>query len=208
MEQVEKIEEEHTSASEATTEETKDQSQLSEESKTQIDYKAKLEEERRRREKAEAKLVELKQERKTAQTQEEVIDVDSRIAEIEQRMSEKLEQRVREIQFQSQEQRYESLVASVSSSDDEAELIKHILKNDINPSGDIERDVRRAKLLANEDKVITENSELKRALATRKTVGGISTTGQRLREDKPVWSAKDIKFAKQAGLDLSKLKKS
>lgn len=208
MEEVEKKEEETTSAPEATTGETETQSTLSEESQTQIDYKAKLEEERQRREKAEAKLVELKRERKDVQPQDDSSLDDERIADIERKLEEKLENRVREIQFQSQESKYEDRIAQYASNSDEAELIRYILKNDIKQSGDVEKDVRRAKMLANEDKIVQENAELKRAIVARKTTGGISTGGQKLREDRPVWSATEQKFAKVAGIDLSKLKKS
>jgi len=207
MSQVEINEADLTATSEATTEENKSETTLSEESKnTGVDYKAKLEEERARREKAEARIVELKRERKEAHTQESVEDIDDQIASIEKRMEEKLESRVREIQYQSQEQRYEEAITSIASTKDEAELITHILKHDINPTGDIVKDVRRAKILANEDSIAEENAELKKALATRGTAGGMSTAGHKVREQKQQWSAKDVKFAKAAGIDLSKLK--
>lgn len=210
MEKVEKNEVEQSTASEATTEENKDQSTRSEASQTQtegIDYKAKLEAERQRREKAEAKLVDLKKEKKEANSEEEREDIDARIKKLEDNFEKRLEEKTRELEMRSEERRYSDAISSVASSTDEAELIKHILKNDIKPTGDIERDVRRAKLLANEDNLTSENEELKKALTARKTAGGISTSGQRVREEKQTWTAADHKFAQAAGLDLSKVGK-
>jgi disulfide oxidoreductase YuzD len=200
MSEVEKNTADLTATSDATTDEITGQSQLSEESQTQIDYKAKLEEEVRRREKAEAKIIEQKRVMKESQVEEPVSQ------DLEKLLEDKLEQKFRELQFQTQEHRYSDVIKSYSTSAEEAQLMEHILKHDIVASGDIEKDVRRAKMLANEDKITQENTELKRALTARNTAGGISSGGQKVRETKQQWSAKDIKFAKEAGIDLSKLK--
>lgn len=208
MDNVEKNEVEQPTTSEATMEETKVQSQLSEESKTQVvDYKAKLDAERERREKAEAKIVELKKEKKESSSQEEREDLEARIAGLEAKLLETVEAKTKELELKSEQRRYSEAISAISSSEDEAALIRHILENDIKPTGDIERDVRRAKLLANEESLTSENEELKHALVARKSSGGISTGGQRVIEDKQTWSAADRKFAQAAGLDLSKVGK-
>ncbi len=67
--------------------------------------------------------------------------------------------------------------------------------------------MRRAKLLANEDNLTSENAELKQALIARKSSGSISTGSQRVIEEKQTWTATDRKFAQAAGLDLSKIGK-
>lgn len=208
--EVEKKQAEQTAPSEATTEEQKDQSQLSEESKTQpggINYAEKLEQERKRREKAEAKIVDLKKEKKEAKTEEEQDVLEARIAQLEQSLISIVEQKTQELEMRTQRSRYDEAIRAVSSSEDEQALIRDILEHDIKPTGDIERDVRRAKILANEDSIANENEELKRALTARSTAGSISTGGQRVIEEKQTWTAADRKFAQAAGLDLTKVGK-
>lgn len=207
MNKVEKNEAEKTAASEATTEETKDQPKLSEESKTQVegvDYKAKLEAERLRREKAEARLVDLKREQKESESKG---DEEDRLLAMEERLMSRLEEKTSQLQKQSKQSKYDDAISSVASSEDEAALIQHILDNDIKPTGDVAKDVRRAKILANEDDLFSENTELKKALSSRKTVGGISSGSQRVAENKKTWSNADKKFAAANGLDLSKIGK-
>lgn len=209
MSEVEKKEVEQTTTPEATTGETQAEPKLSEESKnTGVDYAAKLEEERQRREKAEAKLVELKREKKEAKTDgEDTSSIDARIESVKAELQQDFDKKVRELALQSESRRYDDAISSLASNSDEAALMKHILENDIVPTGDIERDVRRAKMLANEDKIASESAELKQALVSRNTAGGIATGSQRMQEETPNWTAADRKFAAAAGLDLSKLGK-
>lgn len=210
MSQVEKNEVDHTTAPDATPGETQDQPKLSEEQQTQdggIDYKAKLEQERLRREKAEKKIVDLKREKKEAPTSEGVSELEARLKELEASFSSRLEDTAKQLEMRSREDKYNDAINSVSSSEDEAELIKHILHNDIRATGDVARDVQRAKLLANEDRLVSENAELKAALASKRTAQSMATVGQRVQEDRQAWSAADIKFAKAAGLDVTKLGK-
>lgn len=210
MSEVEKKEVEQTTASEATTEETKAEPKLSEEStNTGVDYKAKLEEAQKRVEKAENKIVDLKRELKETDGEEAQSDLKEQIAALQEKVQSfesMFENKAQELEMKAEERRYNDAVASVSSTDDEAQLIKHILKHDIKPTGDIDRDVRRAKLLANEDSLTSENAELKQSLVAKRTAGGVSTGGQRVRQEEPQYSAKDLKFAKAAGLDLTKSK--
>ncbi len=135
MDDVEKKEVELTTPSEATTEETKEQPKLSEESQTQVvDYKAKLEAEQLRREKAEARIVELKKEKKEVSTSQEREDLESRIEELESRLLSTVEEKTRELEMKSEQRRYSDAISSMSSSEDEAALIRHILENDIKPT--------------------------------------------------------------------------
>lgn len=206
MSEVEKKDVEQTTAPEATTGEDKAESKLSEESQN-TDYAAKLEEAQKRVEKAENKIVDLKRELKESDNDSEKNDLEEQIATLQEKVSSfesMFDQKAQELEMKAEERRYNEAVASVSSSDDEKALIQHILKHDIKPTGDVERDVRRAKLLANEDSITSENAELKQSLVAKRTAGSISTGGQRVTQEEPQYSAKDLKFAKAAGIDLTK----
>lgn len=208
MSEVEKNEVEQTTNSGATAEETKAEPKLSEElQNTGIDYKAKLAEAQKRVEKAESKIVELKRELKDSDDDSEKDDLREQIASLQEKVlsfESMFDQKAQELEMKAEERRYNDAIASVSSSDDEKALIQHILKHDIKPTGDVERDVRRAKLLANEESLVSENAELKQSLVAKRTAGGISTGGQRVQDKEPKYTATDLKFAKVAGINLTK----
>ncbi len=75
---------------------------------------------------------------------------------------------------------------AISSNQDERELIKHHYENTINPTGTsrsaVLKDLARAKMLANEVKIMRENAELRTALAARNS---LSNTSEGTNQDKP-----------------------
>jgi len=143
------------------TEETK------EESSQDIDYKAELDRERERRIKAEAIIQRNKEKPKENDdfdapeyNQEQINEL---VAKQVKEQVEVLERRVTAGQI-------DSLVKQVSSSPDEAALIKYHLDNTVRPSGDVQADVDYAKLLANSKKFSSQMNEMKRAIVAKNSV--------------------------------------
>lgn len=154
----------------------------------EFDYKAELESERKRREKAEAKLVKLKKDKKEGND-----------PDIESKVNELLESKLSEIEKRTQEREYERVVKAYSQGEDEAELIQYHLNNSIRLTGDTEEDVRRAKILANEKKILETQSELSHAVRSR---GAIQTTpnmsGQKQKvTQEPEYTADELKLLKR-----------
>lgn len=140
-----------------------------------VNYAQKLEEERAARQKAEKKLNQaeynienLKKERK--QQEQEKNQIDS--GEIES-VRQELDNKFNEMQRSMLQDQIDSEIDTVSSDEKEAELIRHMYENTLQPNGydrrSIRKDIQRAKLLANEDRYVQENQALKDSLASEKT---------------------------------------
>lgn len=103
-----------------------------------VDYKGLYEEEKTRRTRAENKIV--KQKKKY---QSDSDDEDGRNFDVDDIVSRVTEQTRSEM-------RVDSLISQYTSDEGEQKKVRDSL-NDINPTGDIEKDVRRAVLIANEE---------------------------------------------------------
>lgn len=133
-----------------------------------VDYKAELEAERERRERAEDKIVKLKKDKQETPP-----------AEIPQDAMEKLKQELLEVQqaelskirMESSRSVIEAEISKRSTSDDEAALIRYHLENSVKMSGDVAKDVARAKLLANEKHYQKGMQEMAEALKAKNATG-------------------------------------
>lgn len=137
-----------------------------------VDYEALYEEERKRREKAEKVLV--KQKRDARQQVEDQttgldVDVDSIAEKVEQVVAQRLNE-FEKTQFQGL---IEDTIKANASNNGEAKLIQLHYEQSLQPSGftkaDVLRDVKRAKLLANEKKYDAKVSELTAAAKAKQT---------------------------------------
>lgn len=172
-------EDESKTTDETTVEETveeEEKSESEEEPQEAVDYKKQLEEEKARRERAEKKVVELKKSNKSS------VDVDEVISIAKQALKEEFEsQKAEEIDVTTSE-----ILAQIATSPEEKELIEFHYANTINKSGytkqSIYQDLTRAKLLANEQKLIKQNAELKKALISKSTISAPSFAGTPIRE--------------------------
>lgn len=135
-----------------------------------VDYKAELEKEKKRREQAEFVIESLKKEKKEKDSGKEGQgEADDKTVDVEKIIEQKLEK----FKLEAVGNNVQSILGQISATPEEAELIKHHYENTIKRSGystnDILNDLTRAKLLANEKKIIAENEELKKALGSRDT---------------------------------------
>lgn len=150
---------------------------------SEIDYKALLEKERSQRERAEKKIVKLKN------RERETVDEDAIAA-----LREEISNLRGEITQTLSRKELDDAIKSVTTNQDEAELIKHHLENSIKSSGDIQEDVKRAKALANATKLDSENAALKEAVKT-KADNAPDYGSRRIQPEKPSnLSPKDQEF--------------
>lgn len=124
------------------------------ESEEEVDYKAKYEEEQRLRKKAESRVQFLK---------EKKVDGDEK--PITKKDLEELEANLTRRHLRAQ---VESRARELSENEDEAKLILHHYEHSIVPTGDVKKDVARARLLANEAKFEREHEELFRAAESKR----------------------------------------
>ena len=100
-----------------------------------------------------------------------------------------------------------NLVRSYSSSDEEAELIKHHLKHSIRASGDDEADILNAKALANKTRLVQKTAERNRA-ELRSEPEQATTAGAKDTPAKPLQlSNTDQNIARAFGLTKEELEK-
>lgn len=103
-------------------------------------------------------------------------------------------------------------ITSVSMSPEEAKLVKFHYENTINKSGfsrqAIARDIQKAKLLANEKKILQENRELAQALASKASVSGsaLGSSYRKKNEPEPALSEADKRVLARRGLKPSDVK--
>ena len=203
-----------TTAQTAPTEETNDDSKLSEESKheSEVDYAAELEKEQALRKeleenltRAETKIVELKKGSKESKE----VDPD----ELVEKVWKGLESKLSEQTEKDREAEYEKHIRAVSSNESEAKLIKFHLENGLRRTGNIEVDVENAKLLANKQKIIRTNKELAEALKSRSTLGSADYASHKAPvEEGPQFSARERalleRVANRYNVDKKKLNRN
>ena len=119
-------------------------------------YEALYQEEKERREKAEHKIVKLRANNLEEEKEEEPKeDIKSYV-----------DQRLNEIQIQTQEERYNEEINKISSNESEKKLIRlHLETNNL--SGSIAEKVQKAKALANYKRIAEVNKELSKTLETK-----------------------------------------
>ena len=121
--------------------------------------------------------------------------------DFESRMDQMLESKLAKFKMASQVSLINNEVTRVATNSDEAELIRFHLEKSIQPSGDPQLDVRRAKALANEKKLKLTNKELGESLKSKNAASGANFSGQRKQsKPKPEVSPKDLAFLKKWGV--------
>lgn len=143
-------------------------------------------------EKAEHKIVELKKTK--TEPDDAIVD----------RIMEKMDEKLSQFQLQQKQSELESAISRVSSSPDEAKLIKLHLENSVKLTGDIDQDVRRAKLLANEKKITRTMSELTEVVKSkgsqsRPPMGG---SHKEQKPKTPQYNEKERKLLQKFGVKL------
>lgn len=150
----------------------------------EIDYKAELAEREEQLRQAEHVIVDTKRknkelERTAASTSNPDTDLgykpEDTVADIEARIEQRVEERLSKVTADLTADIFEEELAAASSNPDEAKLIQFHYQNTLKQSGAsrkaIRADLQAAKALANQKRVLTENSELKQALKAKHTAG-------------------------------------
>lgn len=203
-------------------EQEEQEAQEPEQDSQEIDYKAELEKakailEKKEKQlgKAEHKIVELKKQKK-----EDVDEFDEFDEEVEDNKSPDVKEVIREelVAFKREmsSERIDETISKLTDNPDEIALIKHHYENSIKPTGfdkeSIAIDIQNAYTLANAQKVLKQNNELKEALKAKKTISG-GTGGSSA--EKAVKSSgypdtlsqADISFLKSQGITPEKYNK-
>lgn len=108
------------------------------------------------------------------------------------------------------EDTYNVLVSRYTTSDSEAELTRHHLKNTIKLSGNSERDVRNAVALANQEKLNARQAEMRRANDSLENVDTYSGGSRKTAKDAPTpkLSPEDMHLVNKLGLTPEEVKKA
>lgn len=166
----------------------------SEDETNEVDYETELAAEKGRREKAEEKIVKMKRQSKD-------VDIDTLV---EEKVNAKLQDSVPDLLAD---------VLTGIADNKERELVKYHYENSIKPTGfttlAIQKDVARARLIANEAKLTKENSELKIALKAKHSTGNAgmgSNQDKQSFEEEPNYSEADKKLMKRHGLKPKDIK--
>lgn len=166
-----------------------------------VDYKKELEKVQGTLKKAEHTIVELKKERKES------------TEGIDDRVKEEVNSQMNAIRADMAQDAIDDTLNSISSNEDEKNLIKFHYENSIKQTGfsrqAIENDLVNAKILANRTKIFKENSELKEALKAKKSISNLSLGANQdiKKPDKPKLSEKEMELLKRrAKGDPQKLK--
>lgn len=205
-------------ASQEDVQEEKDTEQDSQE----IDYKAELEKAKAILEKkdkqlgqAEHKIVELKKQKKEEFDEFDEFDeeeVEDKSLDAKEVLREELTKFKREMSSE----RIDETISKLTENPDEIALIKHHYENSIKPTGfdkeSIAIDIQNAYTLANAQKVLKQNNELKEALKAKKTISGGtggSSAGKavKLSGYPDTLSQADISFLKSQGITPEKYNK-
>lgn len=156
----------------------------------EIDYAKELEIAQGKLSKAEDKIVKLKKDKKQPN--------DEDLTELEERLARRQDEKLAEIRAEALGNSRRAAVSAVASSEAEAKLIEHHLDNSIKPTGNIVEDVKRAKILANEKKIVNTVTELQQTLVSKHTAGGPSFSGQKPIVKKKIKATpEDIRIANQ-----------
>jgi len=192
----------------AATEETKtEESTPAPASEQKIDYKAELEKNQSRLSQAEHIIVKLKREKK----EEEESFVDNE--DIEEKVNEAVDKKLNILTKDLVGDVVESALDAFSTDPDERELIKFHYENSLRPSGvsrtAILADLRRAKLLANESALLSENEELKEALKSKRSISNVGMGSNQQKatyEEGPKFSEAELALLRRRGIDPKKVK--
>lgn len=176
-----------------------------------IDYKALLEEERKlaeAREKelsqAQFKIEQLKKKKKSEATQTEEEEKDETID-----VAALIKQEVGKFQTVLLEDKVNDEIGKSSADADEAALIKYHLDHSIQKSGDLKKDIARAKLLANQPRFEKNMREISESLKSKKGKSNGETSGHAEPGDVEVkLSPADEALLKRRGLSAKDVKLS
>jgi hypothetical protein len=137
-----------------------------------VDYAKALEEEKRRRGQAEHTIVELKKRNK--ELEQEQGENEGLNEEAEELVERKVREHVDSFKKELVQDTIEDILISSSDNPDEQKLIRFHYENSIRPTGysrqAILNDMRRAKMLANESKILKENDELRYSLKAKNSM--------------------------------------
>lgn len=190
--------------SEVEADDSKNTNEEEPESQDSIDYKAKLEEERQRREKAEEAVVKYKKQAKEKESDDSQPQEESDQPDV----SELVRQEVSKARQEMVQDQIDAQLNSIEN-EDERELVKYHYHNTINPSGfstsQIREDVTRARLIANKDKIMQENQELRESLKSKQTVSNTGVGSNRKHDNLPgePLDQTNADFLKRRGLNPS-----
>lgn len=204
--EIEKVETTTPPAPEETNEEDNKQevdettkSPASEDESNEIDYKAELEKTKTRLNQAEHVIQEQKKKNKPdAKVEEpEFKVVDPNAADVF--ISKKVQEGIDAYKREQADETITSIIDSLSSNQDEKELIRHIYDNRIVKSGytkkDILADLEEAQAIANKKALVTENKELKEALKSKNSTGNTSRGTNQDKVDKRTVTDEDRRIA-------------
>ena len=169
----------------------------SEDETNEVDYEAELATEKKRREGAEQKIVDMKKQSKDGGD----VDIDTLV---EEKVNAKLQDSAKDLLAD---------VLTGVTDEKERELVKYHYENSIKPTGfttlAIQKDVARARLIANEGKIAKENSEMKIALKAKHSTGNAgmgSNQDKTTFEQEPNYSPADKKLMERHGLTSKDIK--
>lgn len=169
----------------------------SEDETNEVDYEAELAIEKKRREGAEQKIVDMKKQSKGGDD----VDIDTLV---EEKVNAKLQDSATDLLAD---------VLTGITDEKERELVKYHYENSIKPTGfttlAIQKDVARARLIANEGKIAKENSEMKLALKAKHSTGNAgmgSNQDKKSFEQEPNYSPADKKLMERHGLTSKDIK--
>lgn len=169
----------------------------SEDETNEVDYEAELATEKERREGAEEKVVKLKRQIKGGGD----VDIDTLV---EEKVNAKLQDSAIDLLAD---------VLTGITDEKERELVKYHYENSIKPTGfttlAIQKDVARARLIANEGKIAKENSEMKIALKAKHSTGNAgmgSNQDKTTFKQEPNYSSADKKLMERHGLTSKDIK--
>ena len=164
----------------------------------EIDYKAELEKKEEQIKQAEHTIVDLKRDKKDKEKEEEEAEEEKEKEDVGERISQEVKKQVSVARQEMVQDTIDEVIDSSSDNPDERKLIKWNYENSIRPTGfsrqAILDDIGRAKLLANEKKLIKENSELRVALKAKSTTSNLS---QCVNQDTLKLDDTDKKFTKE-----------
>ena len=202
-------------------EQEEQEAQEPEQDSQEIDYKAELEKAKAILEKkdkqlgqAEHKIVELKKQKK--EEFDEFDEFDEEEKDNRPDVKEVIREELVAFKREMSSERIDETISKLTNNPDEIALIKHHYENSIKPTGfdkeSIAIDIQNAYTLANAQKVLKQNNELKEALKAKKTISGGtggSSAGKAVKSSgyPDTLSQADISFLKSQGITPEKYNK-
>lgn len=200
------------------------QEEDAEQDSQEIDYKAELEKAKAILEKkekqlgqAEHKIVELKKQKKEEVDEfDEFDEFDEEEKDNRPDVKEVIREELIAFKREMSSERIDETISKLTDNPDEIALIKHHYENSIKPTGfdkeSIAIDIQNAYTLANAQKVLKQNKELKEALKAKKTISGGtggSSAGKAVKSSgyPDTLSQADISFLKSQGITPEKYNK-